>query len=71
LSQARSTRVLPRYLALLEIKIAVAMVLGSFDVRSVASRGAPNGQEGRELMGFVMSPVGLQMQLRPRSKPPV
>ncbi len=52
-----------RYLALLEIKIAVAMLLGSFNVQSV---NTPDGNEARELMGFVMSPVGLRMKLQRR-----
>ncbi len=52
-----------RYLALLEIKIAVAMLLGSFDLQSV---NTPDGNEARELMGFVMSPVGLRMKLQRR-----
>ncbi len=55
-----------RYLALLEIKIAVAMLLSSFELVSVS---APNGNEARELMGFVMSPVGLRMQLQLISNP--
>jgi cytochrome P450 len=50
-----------RYLALLEIKIATAMLLSSFALQSVS---APDGNEARELMGFVMSPVGLRMQLK-------
>ena len=49
-----------RYLALLEIKIAVAMLLGHFQLGSV---GTADGTEAQELMGFVMSPVGLRMRL--------
>jgi cytochrome P450 len=49
-----------RYLALMEIKMALAMVLGSFDISSVGPSG---GGEAQELMGFVMSPVGLVLQL--------
>lgn len=49
-----------RYLALLEIKIAVAMLLGSFTVERV---GTPDGKEADESMGFVMSPVGLQLHI--------
>ena len=49
-----------RYLALLEIKIAMAMLLGSFDIAGVDT---PDGGEAQELMGFVMSPVGLSMRL--------
>ena len=51
-----------RYLALLEIKIAVAMTLASFDI----DVDTPDGKEARELMGFVMSPIGLQLRLRAR-----
>ena len=49
-----------RYLALLEIKIAMAMLLGSFDIAGVDT---PDGGEAQELMGFVMSPIGLTMRL--------
>ena len=52
-----------RYLALLEIKIAVAMVLGYFEIESVAT---DSGQPPKELMGFVMSPEGLKMRLKAR-----
>ncbi len=50
-----------RYLALMEIKMALAMVLGSFKIESVGTSG---GGEVQELMGFVMSPVGLKLRLR-------
>jgi cytochrome P450 len=49
-----------RYLALLEIKVAVAMLLGRFEIDSVDTA---DGQEPQELMAFVMSPVGLRMRL--------
>ncbi len=49
-----------RYLALLEIKVAVAMLLGRY---AIASVDTANGQEPQELMAFVMSPVGLRMRL--------
>ena len=49
-----------RYLALLEIKVAVAMLLARFEIDSVDTA---DGQEPQELMAFVMSPVGLRMQL--------
>ena len=52
-----------RYLALLEIKIAVAMALASFDIEV----DTHDGKEARELMGFVMSPIGLRMQLQQRA----
>lgn len=50
-----------RYLALLEIKIASAMLLSSFDIQSIATddRRAPE-----ERMAFTMSPVGLRMRLQ-------
>ena len=56
-----------RYLALLEIKIAMAMLLSSFELDAV---DGPDGGEAQELMGFVMSPVGLTMRLRPRADAP-
>jgi cytochrome P450 len=49
-----------RYLALLEIKVAVAMLLSRFEIDSVDTA---DGQEPQELMAFVMSPVGLRMRL--------
>jgi cytochrome P450 len=49
-----------RYLALLEIKTAMAMLLSQFVIDAVDT---PDGQEARELMAFVMSPVGLRMRL--------
>jgi cytochrome P450 len=49
-----------RYLALLEVKVAVAMLLGRFEIASVDTA---DGQEPLELMAFVMSPVGLRMRL--------
>jgi cytochrome P450 len=53
-----------RYLALLEMKVAMAMLLARFDILSVATAhgGAP-----REKMGFVMEPEALQMRLSLRS----
>jgi cytochrome P450 len=52
-----------RYLALLEIKTAMAMLLSQFVIESVDT---PDGQAARELMAFVMSPVGLRLRLSPR-----
>jgi cytochrome P450 len=49
-----------RYLAVLEIKVVVAMLLGRFEIASVDTA---DGQEPQELMAFVMSPVGLRMRL--------
>ncbi|MDO9237992.1 MAG: cytochrome P450 [Aquabacterium sp.] len=52
-----------RYLALLEIKLAAAMLLQSFDIVSVDT---PDGGEAQELMSLTMVPVGLRMTLRRR-----
>lgn len=52
-----------RYLALLEIKMAIAMLLGAFEIDSV---GTADGREPQELMAFTMAPLGLRMQLRER-----
>lgn len=52
-----------RYLALLEIKMAVATVLGGFDLLSV---GPAEGGEVREHLAFTMQPTPLHMRLRPR-----
>ncbi|MCU6500460.1 cytochrome P450 [Rugamonas sp. A1-17] len=52
-----------RYLALLEIKLASAMLLNSFDI---ASLDTVDGKEPDELMAFTMSPLGLRMRLRNR-----
>ncbi len=49
-----------RYLALLEIKIAMAMLLANFEIESVE---AADGGEPDEVMGFVMSPGELVMRL--------
>jgi len=55
-------RVCPgRYLALLEIKMAMAMLLAHFEIDAV---GTPDGAEPAEHMSFTMSPLGLSMRLR-------
>jgi cytochrome P450 len=51
-----------RYLALLEMKMALAMLLGSFDIESVQAPGGPDG-EAEERMSFTMVPVGLRMKV--------
>ncbi|MET0334091.1 MAG: cytochrome P450 [Rhizobacter sp.] len=57
-------RVCPgRYLALLEMKMAMAMLLSSFEIESV---GTEDGSEPRERMAFAMAPVGLTLRLRER-----
>jgi cytochrome P450 len=52
-----------RYLALLEMKMAMAMLLARFDIESVDT---PDGQPAQERMAFTMNPVGLRMRLRGR-----
>jgi cytochrome P450 len=53
-----------RYLALLEMKMAMATLLGRFDIASVDT---PDGLPARERLSFTMSPVGLRMRLRDRA----
>lgn len=52
-----------RYLALMEIKLAIAMLLRHFDITAVDT---PDGQAPRELLQLAMGPVGLAMRLRSR-----
>ncbi len=59
-------RVCPgRYLALLEMKLALVALLHEFDVQSVATA---DGAEPKEMMAFTMTPVGLKMKLCFRPK---
>ena len=53
-----------RYLALLEMKLAMATLLSSFDIDAVDT---PDSQPARERMAFTMNPVGLRMRLRERA----
>jgi cytochrome P450 len=50
-----------RYLALLEIKIASAMLLSSFRIESIDT---VDGSEAEERMAFTMSPIDLRMRLQ-------
>jgi cytochrome P450 len=52
-----------RYLALAEIKIVMAMLLGSFEIDRVTT---PDGKDACERLALTMSPVGLKMHLRLR-----
>jgi cytochrome P450 len=52
-----------RYLALLEMKMAMAMLLGSYEIKSVATA---DGSTTREHLAFSMGPVGLRMRLSER-----
>jgi len=57
-------RVCPgRYLALVEMKLALAMLLRAFDIESLDT---PGGGEAEEVMNFTMTPLGLRMRLRGR-----
>lgn len=55
-----------RYLAMLEIKMAMAMLLSTFDIHSVAT---DDGAEPEERLSFTMQPVGLMMRLHARTSP--
>ena len=60
-------RVCPgRHLALLEMKIALATLLGRFELESVTTA---DGTEPDELMSFTMTPSCLAMRLRERGLP--
>jgi cytochrome P450 len=50
-----------RYLALLEMKMAMATLLGRFDIESLET---PDGKVPRERMALTMTPVGLRMRVR-------
>jgi cytochrome P450 len=52
-----------RYLSLLEIKVAMATLLGAFDIEAVE---AVDGLAPEEIMGFVMAPAPMRMRLRLR-----
>ncbi len=53
-----------RYLALLEMKIAMTMLLTRFDIENIS---APQGKAPREKLSFTMVPVGLKMRLKSRN----
>lgn len=52
-----------RYLAMLEMKMVLAMLFGGFEFESVST---PDGGEAREHLALTMAPVGLRLRLRPR-----
>jgi cytochrome P450 len=54
-----------RYLALLEMKMALAVLLGHFELASVAT---VDGLPPRELLQLAMAPVGLTMKLHERER---
>jgi cytochrome P450 len=51
-----------RYLALAEIKMVTAILLGSFAIEAITT---PGGADAQERLALTMSPVDLQMWLRP------
>ena len=54
-----------RYLALLEMKVAMATLLGRFDIESLET---PDGKAPQERMALTMTPVGLRMRVRCRAR---
>jgi cytochrome P450 len=48
---------------MLEMKMALATLIGRFEIEKV---GTPGGGEPDERMSFAMGPTGLAMRLRPR-----
>ncbi len=52
-----------RFLALLEIKLAAAMLLRHFDIQTIDT---PDGAPPVEHMALTMVPVGLRMRLKRR-----
>ena len=52
-----------RYLAMVEIKMVMAMLLGSFEIEAVQT---PDGREPQERLALTMAPVGLRLKLRTR-----
>jgi cytochrome P450 len=50
-----------RYLAMLEMKMVMAMLLRNFDVQSVTT---PDGKDAVESLNLTMAPVGLRLALR-------
>ncbi|MEO8311664.1 MAG: cytochrome P450 [Caldimonas sp.] len=52
-----------RYLALVEMKMLIAMLLANFELESV---GTADGSAAREVFAFAMGPAGLRMRLAPR-----
>lgn len=52
-----------RYLAMLEMKMAIGMLLGGFELDRVST---PDGGDAKEHLALTMSPVGLRLRLRER-----
>ena len=49
-----------RYLAMVEMKMAMATLLGNFTIEGIDT---PDGKDAKELMKLTMTPVGLRMRL--------
>ncbi len=56
-----------RYLALIEMKLALATLLGGFDILEV---GTAHGGPAEERLEFTMAPVGLRMRVARRAAAP-
>lgn len=54
-----------RYLAILEMKMVMAMLLSRYEIGSVAT---PDGGEAREHLAFTMAPVGLRLRLAEKAR---
>src|SRR5687767_10579502 len=54
-----------RYLAILEMKMVMAMLLGGFDIETVTT---PDGNEAREHLAFTMAPAGLRLKLAAKAR---
>jgi cytochrome P450 len=54
-----------RYLAILEMKMVMTMLLSSFEIEAVST---PHGGEAREHLAFTMYPVGLRLRLREKAQ---
>jgi len=52
-----------RYLALMEMKMAMATLLANFDIEDTSTA---DGEAPREFLNFTMAPLGLRMRLRER-----
>jgi cytochrome P450 len=54
-----------RYLAMVEIKMVMSMLLSSFDIEEVTTA---DGREPQERLALTMAPVGLRLKLRSRPR---
>jgi cytochrome P450 len=54
-----------RYLAMLEMRMVMAMLLSGFDIEGVTT---PDGREAQEHLAFTMYPVGLRLKLREKAR---